>query len=316
MADMKISQLPTVAVPTLSDYLVGDFSNNSYTGRVLLSNLATLFASSSTINAGTITNSTISGGTIANTPISGNTGAFTTLSHSGLMTGGTGINYTDTGLLSITGSNVNSYNQIVIQNQNSGAAASTNFNISNDLGTATTNFGEFGINSSGFTGTGSFSQAGNVYLASATTDLVLGTYGPKSIRFVVNSGATDAMVIDASGNLAITAPSGSLGYGTGAGGIVTQLTSRTTSVTLTKPTGQVTLFTAAPTVGAWLSFNIVNSLVTVNDTVVVSVTGASNTYVATTSVGAGAIFVSFTSINGTASDTPKINFAIIKGAVA
>jgi hypothetical protein len=113
------------------------------------------------------------------------------------------IGYTDTGVVGGFASSVAGYNQVILQNTSNNAAASTNFNISNDAGTASSNYGEFGINSSAFTGTGSFSQAGNVYLASATTDLVVGTYAAKPIRFVVNSGATDAAIIDSSGNVGI-----------------------------------------------------------------------------------------------------------------
>ena len=116
---------------------------------------------------------------------------------------GSTIGYTDTGILQTFASNVNSYNQIILQNLSSGASASTNFNVSNNNGTSTTNFGEFGINSSGFSGTGSFSQAGYTYLASASTDLVIGTYGNNPIHFVVNSGATDAAIIDVNGNFGL-----------------------------------------------------------------------------------------------------------------
>lgn len=113
--------------------------------------------------------------------------------------------YTDTGVVAGFASSVVGYNQVILQNTNAGATSSVNFNISNDSGTATTNYGEFGMNSSGFTGTGSFSQAGYVYLASASTDLAIGTYGSNNIRFVVNSGATDAAIIDTSGRLGIGA---------------------------------------------------------------------------------------------------------------
>jgi hypothetical protein len=113
------------------------------------------------------------------------------------------IGYTDTGVIAGFASSVAGYNQIVLQNTNAGSTASTNFNVSNNNGTTSTNFGEFGINSSGFTGTGSFNQAGYTYLASASTDLAIGTYGSNAIHFVVNSGATDAMTIDTIGNLGI-----------------------------------------------------------------------------------------------------------------
>jgi len=117
------------------------------------------------------------------------------------------IGYTDTGVVSSFASSVAGYNQIVLQNTSSNASASTNFNVSNDAGTATTNYGELGINSSTFTGTGSFSQAGYVYLTSASTDLAIGTYGASNIHFVVNSGATDAMNISSGGLVNINSSS-------------------------------------------------------------------------------------------------------------
>ena len=111
------------------------------------------------------------------------------------------LGYSDVNILASFSSSVNNYNQMVLQNTNSGAVASTNFNVSNNNATSTTNFGEFGINSSGFTGTGAFSQAGYTYLASASTDLAIGTYASNAIHFVVNSGATDALTISTAGNV-------------------------------------------------------------------------------------------------------------------
>lgn len=116
------------------------------------------------------------------------------------------LGYSDTGILFSAQSSLNSYNQAILQNTSNGATASTNFNVSNDQGTATTNFGEFGINSSGFTGTSSFSVAGNVYLASGSTDLVIGTYASKSLRFVTNSATTDNLSISGAGVFTYTVP--------------------------------------------------------------------------------------------------------------
>jgi hypothetical protein len=131
------------------------------------------------------------------------TGSITASSTTGAISYGT-LGYSDTNIIASFASSVNGYNQIVLQNTNAGATASTNFNVSNNSGTSSTNFGEFGINSSGFTGTGAFSQPGYVYLASASTDIAIGTYGSNSIHFVVNSGATDAMTIGTTG--AVTTP--------------------------------------------------------------------------------------------------------------
>jgi len=125
---------------------------------------------------------------------------------------------------------------------------------------------------------------------------------------------TEVMRLDSSGNVLVTNPAG-LGYGTGSGGTVTQATSRTTAVTLNKPTGQITMFTAAGSATP-ASFTVNNSLVALTDTVVLSIaSGASNYYILMVgNIAAGSFNINFWTSGGTASDTLKINFAIIKGA--
>jgi hypothetical protein len=110
------------------------------------------------------------------------------------------LGYTDTNVFASFTSSVNSFNQIILQNTSGGNAASTDYIVSNNLGTATTYYGDFGMNSSAFSGTGSLNAANVVYLYSTSVDLVLGTTTSNSIRFVTNSSATDAAGIDASGN--------------------------------------------------------------------------------------------------------------------
>jgi hypothetical protein len=111
--------------------------------------------------------------------------------------------------------------------------------------------------------------------------------------------------------------SGGVGYATGAGVAVTQLTSRTTQTPTTsaKKTGAITLFTAPAVVGAYFSFTVPNTGISATDTVVLSVRGATNTYVASVSaITASTSFeITMASVAGTASDTPIVNFAIIKG---
>jgi len=130
------------------------------------------------------------------------------------------------------------------------------------------------------------------------------------------NGTTERMRIDASGNVLVTNPAG-LGYGTGSGGTVTQATSRTTAVTINKPTGKITMFTAtgSPT---WSNFTVNNSLFTTTDTVILTVEGGNaNTYMLTiVGTAAGSFIIGFATTGGVASDTPRINFAIIKGATA
>ncbi len=120
------------------------------------------------------------------------------------------LGYSDTNHLASFQSSVNTYNQVEIQNTNSGASASADLVVSNNLTTASTYYGNVGINSSGFTGTGSFNLPNAVYLSSTggatSSDLVLGTTtstAPGAIHFVINSGTTDAGSISTAGRWAI-----------------------------------------------------------------------------------------------------------------
>ena len=106
------------------------------------------------------------------------------------------LGYSDTGIIASFASTVAGYNQVILQNKSSDTTASANFNVSNDQGTAGANYAEFGINSSTFSnGAGAFNIPGASYLASASTDLSIGTYGAYNIHFATNSGTTDAMTI-------------------------------------------------------------------------------------------------------------------------
>jgi len=150
--------------------------------------------------------------------------------------------------------------------------------------------------------------------------LVLG--GGGSTSFYVNQSAaadsvsgTQSLSLFTDGTIAQVAVA-PLGYGTGSGGTVTQATSRTTGVTLNKPTGAITLFTAAGSATA-TTFTVTNSLISATDTVVLSVKSATNVYIAfVTAVAAGSFNVTFWTTGGTASDAPVINFALMKGVAA
>ena len=122
------------------------------------------------------------------------------------------------------------------------------------------------------------------------------------------------------GNVSVVTPSG-LGYGTGAGGTVTQATSKSTAVTLNKPTGQITMNNAALGAGASVSFTLNNSQIAASDIVLVTVCGGfsvSGNYsvrIGNTQTGAVSVFVKNESA-GSLSEAVIINFAVLKGATA
>lgn len=122
--------------------------------------------------------------------------------YTGSLTTGT-LGYSDTGILGAVQSSTNSYNQFIIQNTNIGATASSDFVVNNNNSTATTFYGDFGMNGSGWGGSGAFNTANNVYLTSTTVDLAIGTMTSNAIHFVVNNGVTDAMTISSAGALTV-----------------------------------------------------------------------------------------------------------------
>lgn len=139
------------------------------------------------------------------------------------------------------------------------------------------------------------------------------------VRVATGSAAatvTDALLVDINQRV-LAISTGGLGYGTGAGGTVTQGTSRTTGVTLNRPSGAITMFTAAGSATP-ASFVVTNSAVAATDVIILNVkSGATNIYnLAITAVGAGSFTVTFWTTGGTASDTPVINFAVIKSVTS
>lgn len=116
---------------------------------------------------------------------------------------------------------------------------------------------------------------------------------------------------------------GGIGYATGAGGAVTQLTDRTTGVTLNKTTGQITTNNASLAAEAAAAFTVTNSSVAIGDVVVVSIQSGSNggnTAVNVTTVAAGSFQIQVSNNNAAAGTAETgaiiINFAVIKAVAA
>lgn len=152
-----------------------------------------------TLNATVVTSQLTTVGTLTALKVGG---AIASASNLGAINYGTLV-YTDTNIFASFQNSVNSYNQLVVQNTNAGTSASTDFVVSNNLGTSTTYYGNVGMNSSTFSGTGALGAPNSVYLTSTTADLAIGTTTANAIRFVVNSGATDAVTISSAGNVGV-----------------------------------------------------------------------------------------------------------------
>ena len=196
-------------------------------------------------NAVAVTGGTINGTTIGATTAS--SGAFTVLSTSSTTS--------TTPTLSFNGSNSNmasgaivsgSYLQNLLQNKSGTANASTNYVLSNDLGTDSTYYGEFGMNSSVYssgTPTDFFSLNNGVYFSSHDGDVTVGSGNGYKTYFAWGTSGQSAHVINATGAIGLnTSITGSTNFGT-SGQVLTSAGSGATPTWTTPTTGTVTSVT-------------------------------------------------------------------------
>lgn len=107
-----------------------------------------------------------------------------------------------------------------------------------------------------------------------------------------------------------------LGYTTDAQGTVTQLTDKSTAVTLNKSAGRITMNNASLTTATNATFTLNNSFISANDTVVLTISGGQATpgsyNVFANALGAGSVSISLRNISGgTLSEAVVVNFALI-----
>jgi hypothetical protein len=130
-----------------------------------------------------------------------------------------------------------------------------------------------------------------------------------------NIGAATGTSLTATGFVGSTGTAG-VGYATGAGGTVTQGSSRTTGVTINKTSGAITLFSAAGTTVA-TTFTVTNSTVAATDVIILNQKSGTDLYdLMVTAVGAGSFNITFRTTGGTTTEQPVFNFAVIKGVAA
>lgn len=139
---------------------------------------------------------------------------------------------------------------------------------------------------------------------------------------IVDMTATD---VNVTGNLTTTgsvlaAGTGGVGYATGAGGTVTQATSKSTSVGLDKMCGRITMNAASLAAGTAVGFTFINSLIGANDLLLVGITGGpfSNNYrVAADVYTAGQASITLVNTSsGALAEGIQLTFAIHKAVIA
>ena len=203
MADVKISALPASTL-ALAGTEVLPIVQSSTTKQVSVANL-TIGRAVDTLNLST-------SGSTSTTPV-------------------LGFNASNCNIAS--GATVAStYLQAVMQNKSGTAGASTNYVLSNDLGTDSTYYGEFGMNSSVFsasTPVDFFSINNGVYFSAHDGDVSVGSGNGFKTYLAWGTTGQSAHVINATGALGLStnlgttpALSGTTGYGTAKNVLVSQ----------------------------------------------------------------------------------------------
>lgn len=126
--------------------------------------------------------------------------------------------------------------------------------------------------------------------------------------------------LDATGNIQTSGASATIGYTTGAGGTVTQATSKATGVTLNRPSGQITTAADALAAGALVSFTLTNTLLAATDNITVQrqsggTAGAYRVWVDSVAAGSCVVCIENRSA-GSLSEALVLNMNLHKGANA
>lgn len=208
----------------------------------------------------------------------------------------------------------------LVENISTGANAFAGYIFQNSAGGAS-----FGAASTGYNPVGNLNVLANKgFVYSAPTLAGIGLYadGTTPICFYTNSGGNTACfngttgTFSNTGGINSTSPFAGVGYATGAGGAVTQTSSRTTTTpAINKVTGQITLVSAAGSATPF-SFSVANTTIAATDTVQVAQLSGTDRYrIDVTKITAGTSFdLTITDITGTTVEQPVFNFTILKGA--
>jgi hypothetical protein len=131
-------------------------------------------------------------------------------------------------------------------------------------------------------------------------------------------GAATGTSLSTTGNQVISG-TGKHGYATGAGGTVTQATDKTTGVTLSKSTGQITLAGDALAASTTVSFTLTNTVIEAGDILIMNhiSAGTAGSYLLNAQSAAGSASINVRNISlGSLSEAIVIAFAVIKAVTA
>ena len=108
------------------------------------------------------------------------------------------------------------------------------------------------------------------------------------------------------------------GYSPAAQGAVTQLTSKSTAITLDKSMGRITMNNASLATATNATFTLNNATISANDTVILTISGGQTTpgsyNVFANSLASGSVSITLRNISGgSLSEAIVINFCVIHG---
>lgn len=277
----------------------GQITASASTGAVTLSLPSTITQATTFSGITTVSNATAStNSTTGALVVSGGLGVATNAFFGAGITAASGI-----GVGGNSGSGLNSSFGGTITTTSTSSQGIQQVASTTEVGLSLKNTGTGGLDYTTYsTGNGSGFGNGLWILRDATNGasrIIVSTTAAKFLNGLQSTGATEGV-----------------GYATGAGGAVTQITSRTTGVTLNKVTGAITLVSAAGST-SWQTFTVTNSAVAATDVVIVSQKSGTDLYeIHVTAVAAGSFNVSFKTTGGTTTEQPVFNFAVIKGVTS
>lgn len=159
---------------------------------------------------------------------------------------------------------------------------------------------------------------GDLLIKTTLSNAASGTQNTAATALTLKGGTQN---IIAAAALTSASASGGVGYSTGAGGTVTQATSKSTGVTLNTTTGQITMNNANLAGQTEVSFTLTDSAIAATDVVLVTIaSGATaNSYVvgvAATASGSCVIQLGNVTLATTLGEAIVLNFVVIKGVTS
>jgi len=285
-----------------------------------------VFSSPVSITSEAETNSTATGalvvsggvGIAGNLHVGGNIVGNITVTGISLTGNVTGGNFITAGLVTavgnVTGGNINTAGQVVASGNINGGNINTNqLSLSGNVLSAFNVTGN--VTGGNVRSPGIMSAAGNVTGGNVITN-----------GAVVTTGSTINTNIVTTGNVTLTGAggissnnSGKVGYGTGSGGTVTQVTDKTTGVTLNKASGEITMASTTLNGDSTVSFTMTNSVIANTDVMIINQVGGGNigfySFNAQCNLGTANIAV-HNMTNTNRSDVIVLRYAVIKGATS